>query len=396
MMLSALTDPFESGALITAELAVWTRREIPNPALASALGRAAFVVGNFNDGLPFATRACDGLRQQGRVALLAQALVLRAFCALYVGRWDITHVASDEAYRFAVETRQPVWAAWAQLGLANVAGLRGDYDRARSMSAEIERIALGAGNRALLSGVQLSRGFAALGSERPDEAFTELSRMMDRTDQAFQSPQCAWAVAFFADAAALSGRVEQARVVLGQLEELTAVTTAPSVLRAMALARALLAGENAVGRRLEQARELAPAGSPWYRARLDVAYGSWLLSKRQIATARDALRSAHDTFEALGAAAWAARASRKLAESGVQAEPQATYAWAKLSPQELQVAQLAAEGLSDREIGARLYLSHRTVGSHLNRVYPKLGVHTRSELRKVLADSAPAEAEPRR
>jgi DNA-binding NarL/FixJ family response regulator len=185
-------------------------------------------------------------------------------------------------------------------------------------------------------------------------------------------------------------------VVLGQLEELTAFTTAPSVLRAMALARALLADENAVGWRLEQARELAPAGSPWYRARLDLAYGSWLLSKRQIAAARDALRSAHGTFEALGAAAWAARASRKLAESGGQAEPLATYAWAKLSPQELQVVQLAAEGLSDREIGARLYLSHRTVGSHLNRVYPKLGVHTRSELRKVLADSAPAGAEPRR
>src|SRR5262249_20733621 len=160
-----------------------------------------------------------------------------------------------------------------------VAGLRGDYDRARSMSAEIERIALGAGNRALLSGVQLSRGFAALGSERPEEAFTELSRMMDRTDQAYQSPQCARAVAFFADGAALIRRVEEARLVLGQLEELTAFTTAQSVRRAMTLARAILADENAAEWRLEEARELAPAGSPWYRARLDLAYGSWLLSR---------------------------------------------------------------------------------------------------------------------
>ena len=159
----------------------------------------------------------------------------------------------------------------------------------------------------------------------------------------------------------------------------------------MALARAVLADENAAAWRLEQARELAPAGSPWYRARLDLAYGSWLLSRRQIAAARDALRSAHGTFEALGAAAWAARAARMLAGSGQQAEPQATYAWAKLSPQELQVAQLAAEGLSNREIGERLYLSHRTVGSHLNRVYPKLGVHARSELRAVLAVAAPGD-----
>jgi len=144
------------------------------------------------------------------------------------------------------------------------------------------------------------------------------------------------------------------------------------------------------------ARELAPAAPPWYQARLDLAYGSWLLSRRQIAAARDALRSAHGTFEALGAAAWAARASQKLAESGQQAEPQATLAWAKLSPQELQVAQLAAQGLSNRDIGARLYLSHRTVGSHLNQVYPKLGVHARTELRRVLGDTVPAEAEPRR
>jgi DNA-binding CsgD family transcriptional regulator len=84
------------------------------------------------------------------------------------------------------------------------------------------------------------------------------------------------------------------------------------------------------------------------------------------------------------------RASQKLAESGQQAEPQARYAWARLSPQELQVAQLAAQGLSNRDIGARLYLSHRTVGSHLNRVYPKLGVHTRTELRAVLSDDVPA------
>jgi len=339
---------------------------------------------------PFASRACDGLRQLGLVALLTQALVLRTFSALYLGRWDITHVASDEAYRFAVETRQPVWAACAQLGQANVAGLRGDYDRARTLSAEVERTALAAGNRALLNGVQLSRGFAALGAGRPDEAFTEFSRMMDRTDQAYQSPQWAWAADYFAEAAALTGRADQAFAVLDQLEELIDHTTAPGVLRAMALSRAALADQEVAERRLAEARELAPTAPPWYRARLELTYGSWLLDQRRIGPARDALRSAHATFDALGAGAWANRASQKLAESGQQAEPQARYAWAKLSPQELQVAQLAAEGLSNRDIGARLFLSHRTVGSHLNRVYPKLGVHTRTELGAVLSDAVPA------
>jgi ATP/maltotriose-dependent transcriptional regulator MalT len=390
MMVSALIDPFERGAVITAQLAEWIRQPTPDPALASALGRAAFVIGDFDSGLTFASRACDGLRQLGLVALLTQALVLRTFSALYLGRWDVTHVASDEAYRFAVETRQPVWAACAQLGQANVAGLRGDYDRARSLSAEVERIALAADNRALLDGVQLSRGFTALGAGRPDEAFTEFSRMMDRTDQAYQSPQCAWAADYLAEAAALSGRTHQALAVLHQLEELIDHTTAPGVLRAMALVRVALADQDAAELRLAEARELAPAAPPWYQARLDLAYGSWLLDRRRIGPARDALRFAHATFDALGAGAWANRASQKLAESGQQAEPQARHAWAKLSPQELQVAQLAAQGLSNRDIGARLYLSHRTVGSHLNRVYPKLGVHTRTELGTVLSNAMPA------
>jgi len=162
-------------------------RDTPDPTLASALGRTGFVVGDFDRGLLVARRACEGLRQQGRVALLAQALVLQTFAALYLGRWDITHVASDEAYRFAVETHQPVWAACAQLGQASLAGLRGEYERAKSLSAEVEQTALVAGNRSLLNGVQLTRGLAALGFHRPEEAFTELCRMMDRADQAYHS-----------------------------------------------------------------------------------------------------------------------------------------------------------------------------------------------------------------
>jgi hypothetical protein len=167
-------------------------------------GRAGFVAGDFDHGLHFARQASDGLRRQGRVALLTQALVLQTFAALYLGRWETTHVAAEEAYRFAVETRQPVWAACAQLGRANLAGLRGEYDRAWSLSGEVEGYALGTGNRSLLNGVRLSRGFAALGDDRPAVAFAEFRRMMDPADQSYQAPQFAFAVDYLADAAVLS------------------------------------------------------------------------------------------------------------------------------------------------------------------------------------------------
>jgi DNA-binding NarL/FixJ family response regulator len=94
--------------------------------------------------------------------------------------------------------------------------------------------------------------------------------------------------------------------------------------------------------------------------------------------------SAQAVFDALGAAAWSARAMQELAATGRRARPQEPDAWSKLSAQELQVAQLAAQGLTNREIAERLYLSHRTVSSHLYRAFPKLGVRSRSQLHLVL------------
>jgi len=257
------------------------------------------------------------------------------------------------------------------------------------LSAEVERTALAAGNRSLLNGVQLTRGFAALGAQRAEEAFSEFSRMMDRTDRAYQAPQCVWAADYLAEAAVLGGRTDQAVTVLHELEELIGDTTAPGVLRAMALARATLADSEAAEQRFAEARKLASAAPPWYRARLELACGSWLRRQRRIADSRGPLLSAHAVFDSLGAAAWVARASQELAASGQRAEPSAPDAWAKLSPQELQIAQLAARGLSNREIGAQLYPSHRTVGSSLYRVFPKLGVRSRDQLRTILADVRP-------
>jgi DNA-binding CsgD family transcriptional regulator len=389
MAVNALVDPFGSGGDVVAALSRWGRRDTRDPALASALGRAGFVAGDFEHGLLFAQQASEGLRREGRVALLTQALVLQTFSALYLGRWEITHVASDEAYRFAVETRQPVWAACAQLGRANLAGLHGDHERAVSLSGEVERYALGAGNRSLLNGVQLARGFAALGDGRPGDAFAELRRMMDPADLAYQAPQCAWAVDYLAEAAALSGQHALGSDMLAAVEELAGATTAPGVRRAIALARAFLAPDEVAEERFAQARECAADAPAWFGARLDLAYGSWQRGQHRAAQAREPLRAALAAFDSLGASAWAARAQAELAAAGHRALRRGAGGWTQLSAIELQVAQLAARGLSNREIGMRLYLSHRTVAAHLYRIFPKLGIGSRSELPGVLPEELP-------
>jgi DNA-binding NarL/FixJ family response regulator len=101
------------------------------------------------------------------------------------------------------------------------------------------------------------------------------------------------------------------------------------------------------------------------------------------------LREAAQSFEALGQLRFAERARRELRASGEARRRRVPEAWAQLTPQELQIAQLAAEGLSNREIGERLYLSHRTVGSHLYRLFPKLGVTSRTQLRDALGSATP-------
>jgi DNA-binding CsgD family transcriptional regulator len=149
-------------------------------------------------------------------------------------------------------------------------------------------------------------------------------------------------------------------------------------------AHVFLADDEEAATRFDEARSLAGTASPWYRGRLDLAYGSWLRRRRYIPQARDALRSAQAVFDALGAIAWTERAERELRAAGQWPQHADRDGWTRLTAQELQIAQLAAQGLSNREIGERLYLSHRTIGSHLYRIFPKLGVRTRAQLHVAL------------
>jgi hypothetical protein len=122
MVLYSEIDPFARGTRLVDQLTRWASREITDVALLGLLARTGFITGDFERGLGFAMRASDLLRQQGRIALLTQTRVLEAFASLYLGRWDITLVACDEAFRFGFETRQPLWAAIAPFPAASMTG----------------------------------------------------------------------------------------------------------------------------------------------------------------------------------------------------------------------------------------------------------------------------------
>jgi len=119
---------------------------------------------------------------------------------------------------------------------------------------------------------------------------------------------------------------------------------------------------------------------PFQRARLQLAYGIWLRRQRRPVDSRPPLRSARATFEVLGAVPWEERARQELRATGETVRRRAPEARDELTPQERQIAEMAAAGLSNREIGQQLYLSHCSVASHLYRLFPKLGVTSRAQL----------------
>ncbi len=189
-----------------------------------------------------------------------------------------------------------------------------------------------------------------------------------------------WLIADLAEAALHIGAIAAARARIAQVEAVAGERPGTWITLGLRHARALVAEPAEAGERFAQALATDLARWPFQRARLQLAYGQWLRRDRRIAESRAVLRAARDTFDALGAGPWSEQTRRELRASGERSGRRLPEARDQLTAQELQIAQMAAEGLSNREIGQRLYLSHRTISTHLYRVFPKLGITSRGGL----------------
>jgi ATP/maltotriose-dependent transcriptional regulator MalT len=249
----------------------------------------------------------------------------------------------------------------------------------------------------LLAAGQYVRGMLALGAGQYGDAFDHLTRLAEQDAPVHYHLIRCFAIGDYAEAAAHCGHRDQAVAALRLLEPFAERTPSPCLRVAIAYARAVLADdEDGFTSALGSGGALGSVGAlghkdmarwPFFRARLQLGFGAWLRRQRRPAESRGPLRAARDTFDALGAAPWATRARQELRAAGESGRHRLPHAFDQLTPQELQITQMAAEGLSNREIGQRLYLSHRTIESHLHRVYPKLGITSRTQLAKVLTDT---------
>ena len=185
-----------------------------------------------------------------------------------------------------------------------------------------------------------------------------------------------------------TGRPEEAMAYPAELEELAEATNGGLLRAQLGYARPFITDDTDAEEAFQTGLE-ALAKWPCFRGRMLLWYGRWLRRQRRVAESRAPLRAAKDGFEALAFPSLAEQAREELRAAGEVSTARKAHAWTTLSPQELQIAQLAATGLTNREIGDRLFLSHRTVGSHLHRLFPKLGVTSRGQLRDALEVAGP-------
>ena len=382
----ALCDPAEHGATVLARLA----RHQPRSGTARQdylLGYAAAAVGACEQAVGFHAAAAAGLRARGWLGLLGPVQLSQGWSALLLGQAGLAGPAANEAARLLADNGLPLWVACAQLVQAVLAGRHGDTTTATDLASQAERVLLTAGLPPLLAQVQLARGTAALGAGRHDEAYEHLARIFDPHDAAYHPHLRAWALVDLAEAAAGSGYQDAARRHHAELISEAAATGSPLLRASLAVAAPMLAAGDDAQALFEDAFGAGLAAWPLHRARLQLAYGMWLRRRQQAGESRAPLRAARDIFDALGADAWAGRARRELRAAGERSGQPAPRALDLLAPQELQIARLAAEGLTNREIGQQLYLSHRTVRNHLYRIFPKLGITSRAELAAVVGAS---------
>jgi ATP/maltotriose-dependent transcriptional regulator MalT len=327
-----------------------------------------------------ATRAVKVARDAGALVVLPNALMYRACILIYEGKFVDASVMIDEVDAITNATGNApliypsfLLAAW-----------RGEEATAlRVIQAGIERATASGWGRAIrFAHYTTSVLYNGLG--RYEEALAAAQRALAHDDLGV----LAWAHVELVEAGARSDQLELASDALRRLAERARASRTDWALGIEARSRALLSQGDVAERLYREAIErLSRTSIRVELARARLLYGEWLRRERRRADAREQLRRAYDEFASMGAAAFAERAWRELAATGEKARRRRDETRGELTAWELQIARLARDGLTNRQIGAQLFVSHRTVEWHLRNVYTKLGIGSRRGLHRALPES---------
>jgi DNA-binding CsgD family transcriptional regulator len=344
---------------------------VPGLILISGL---ALILGHDEAAQHIGAELSQELRTTGRIGWLPSALFYAGCAQAYGGRHQEARQTVAEGLRLARDTGQQRWVDALHEPLALLAAARGDEKLCRELTGE----ALGRASRPAWSVPWTSSalGLLHLGLGRAEQALDQLGTLAE--GRRFFHIPATRSTPDLVEAAVRLGRAEVAAEPLALFETWSRNTGQEWTAALVHRCRALLAGDEHHFREALARHEQGER--PFDEARTRLLYGEWLRREKRKADARIHLQEALEIFERLGATPWVDRARAELTATGTTARPADHGLSGGLTPQELQIVRLAAQGLSNKDIAAQLFLSPRTVGHHLYKAYPKLGVASRGEL----------------
>jgi DNA-binding CsgD family transcriptional regulator len=342
--------------------------------------RAANLLWDYDGGLEIGNRAVQLARDTGALEALAVADNACGQAAVFGGDFPTASllIAEVEAVKEATGTRIAPHAAMVH------AGFRGREHEALKLFNGVRAEASAAGQGTAVQYAMWATSVLMNGLGRYDEA---LAAAVKASEDVPQLHIAMWALGEQIEAASRTENVELAERALARLTEQTAATESDWALGIQARSRGLLMdGDVAEGFYLEAITRLGRTRLRPELARTHLLYGEWLRREGRRVDAREHLRTAHDMLATIGMEAFAERARRELLATGERVRKRSVETSDQLTPQEEQIARLARDGRSNTEIAAQLFLSPRTVEWHLRKVFSKLGVASRRELRGALGE----------
>lgn len=395
---TTFADPAHAGAsaLETLDSAIAALAEEADPTQIIRIGTAATYVDRLGKCRDALWRVVRDARQGGAVASGILAMLMLARDDLQTGGWDEAEQLAEEASKACQEHGYQSMGVPCRFLQVVLAAAKGEDERAHLLAEEIVQWAGPRGIRAAQFRVSQARGLAALGRGDFEEAYQQACSISLPGTLAPYVPPALLVLMDLVEAALRTGRDAEAAAHVAVMREANLAGLSSRLALVVAASTAMVAPD-ATAMELFQAALALPGIERWQfdLARARLAYGERLRRRRAMTDARAQLNAAREIFERLGARSWADRASAELRATGQTKPRVGDNVLDRLTPQEFEIVSLAASGLTNKQIAERMFLSPRTVGGHLHRAFPKLGVETRAALRDAL-QALPREQLPRK
>jgi DNA-binding CsgD family transcriptional regulator len=330
-----------------------------------------------------ATRWVRLAREHAALTILPIALAYLGGAELAAGRLSECEALDEQSLEISAATGNPGMLGAAARGNALLLAWRGNEAEARARAAAHLAYALERGQTGIVNFAHYALMVLELGLGRYQAALENALPIYEGDPPAAGS----WVLPNLVEAAVRSGHESAARHALNRLSERAEASGTPLALGLLARSRALLAADaEAESLYKESIDQLGRSTAKPELARSHLLFGEWLRRQGRRRDARDQLRRAHDMLATMGLEAFAERARVELLATGERARKRTVETQTQLTPQETHIARLVREGARNQEIAAQLFISTSTVEYHLVRVYRKLGVTSRTQLARVLAE----------